>query len=380
MVWLRKSAASGYIPAQIWLADHLAPPGSVRPTQGELEEAMYWYQKAADQGDGNALYRLGTFYNEGRGVPKDAATAFSFYLKAAQKGEEYAMRALTSHYYNGIGTPKDLTQYFHWQKRLAEIEDLSGYYGPRFFRDRLRLAAAYYQGIGVEKNLAEAARWTKKAAESGDADAMLQMGNLLAKGEGVAKDMRTAARYRSQAIVRLQAEVEEGIDGSVAALTLGKIYLEGDFVKKEPIRAVYYFSKSDDLSMRNNRQGLRPVAQFQLARLYERGEGVPKDMNHAAALMNAAANDIPQASDALKEAAYLAFPNPKADPIYIGAWVRPKAEQGDNEAQYQLSLAYFAGTEIPQNLEAASGWMKLSAANGNVSAKAALMKQRKAGK
>ncbi len=41
----------------------------------QLKFSMYWYKKSAKQGDSNAQYKLGCFYEDGLGVNKDLVLA-----------------------------------------------------------------------------------------------------------------------------------------------------------------------------------------------------------------------------------------------------------------------------------------------------------------
>jgi hypothetical protein len=57
------------------------------------DEAFKWYKKAADQGYAPAQYNLGVFYDEGRGVPQNHASAyFWLHLAAASGKKDYAAR------------------------------------------------------------------------------------------------------------------------------------------------------------------------------------------------------------------------------------------------------------------------------------------------
>ena len=50
---------------------------------GKLPEAVTLYQKAADQANAEAQFRLGLCYAKGEGVPKDRKEAFDLYKVAA---------------------------------------------------------------------------------------------------------------------------------------------------------------------------------------------------------------------------------------------------------------------------------------------------------
>ena len=57
-------------------------------------QAVYWYRKAADQGDEDGQYGLGLMYEDGKGVAKDYKQAVYWYRKAADQGHEDAKQAL----------------------------------------------------------------------------------------------------------------------------------------------------------------------------------------------------------------------------------------------------------------------------------------------
>lgn len=58
------------------------------------EQAVFWYQKAAEQGHAQAQNSLGFMYHTGQGVPRDYAQARFWFLKAAKQGDAEAKRNL----------------------------------------------------------------------------------------------------------------------------------------------------------------------------------------------------------------------------------------------------------------------------------------------
>jgi TPR repeat protein len=56
-------------------------------------EGVKWLRKAADQGDADAQYLMGTKYTLDRGVARSDTEAAKWYKKAADQGHEKAMRA-----------------------------------------------------------------------------------------------------------------------------------------------------------------------------------------------------------------------------------------------------------------------------------------------
>lgn len=62
--------------------------------QGDFSDAVFWFQKAAEQDFAPSKYRLGWCYEYGQGVAKDKNKARSLYEQAAEQGHEDAKKAL----------------------------------------------------------------------------------------------------------------------------------------------------------------------------------------------------------------------------------------------------------------------------------------------
>ena len=87
------------------------------------KEVVEWHQKAAEQGDAYAQWRLGRMYQNGRGVAKDEKKACEWYQKAAEQGHATAQENLGSMYANGRGVAKDDTKACEWYQKAAEQGD-----------------------------------------------------------------------------------------------------------------------------------------------------------------------------------------------------------------------------------------------------------------
>ena len=61
-------------------------------TSKDAEQAVYWYTKAAEQGNTKAQYQLGHMYSEGRGALKDSVLAYVWWNIAASQYEHDAAR------------------------------------------------------------------------------------------------------------------------------------------------------------------------------------------------------------------------------------------------------------------------------------------------
>jgi tRNA A-37 threonylcarbamoyl transferase component Bud32 len=105
----------------------------------------------------------------------------------------------------------------------------------------------------------------RQAADLGDANAMQELGESYANGEGVSKDDLEALRWFLRAA---------GGGNTTAMLTLGGLYLFGsDAVPQSDDDAVRWFQKAADLK--------NPAGLYDLAGLYEKGQGVPRSMEKA---------------------------------------------------------------------------------------------------
>jgi tRNA A-37 threonylcarbamoyl transferase component Bud32 len=105
----------------------------------------------------------------------------------------------------------------------------------------------------------------RQAADLGDANAMQELGESYANGEGVSKDDLEALRWFLRAA---------GGGNTAAMLTLGGLYLFGsDAVPQSDDDAVRWFQKAADLK--------NPAGLYDLAGLYEKGQGVPRSMEKA---------------------------------------------------------------------------------------------------
>lgn len=81
--WMGRAAAHGEPFLQCWLGDFYR-------MSGRNEEALHWYGQAAGQDDKEGLFKLGTMYEEGNGVPRDIDAAAFWYRKAAGRGHAEA--------------------------------------------------------------------------------------------------------------------------------------------------------------------------------------------------------------------------------------------------------------------------------------------------
>lgn len=168
---LRRSADAGYAPAQALLA-------YVLDYSEYDEEAVAYYRKAADQGNADGQFGLGTMLSTGEGTKKDLVEARRWITLAAGQGHQRAINAMAQAYLSGqLGVAENERQGADALKwvRLAAGND----YLPAVDA----LAQAYRNGgLGLAADAAAAAQWQAKANELRNIKAV--------KGKGKKKEIK----------------------------------------------------------------------------------------------------------------------------------------------------------------------------------------------
>lgn len=111
---LLKQATKGDIDSQITVA-HYYFTGQYGFEEDE-HKAHEWYSKAAKQGSGDAMSKIGELYQYGFGVEKDNAKAKSWFLKGADKGSAQAQ----FQYANSLKQQGDYRQAYQYYYLAAE--------------------------------------------------------------------------------------------------------------------------------------------------------------------------------------------------------------------------------------------------------------------
>lgn len=103
----------------------------IQPLQAKdwPKEPLADVQQAAERGDADAQFSLGFRYDNGLGVPQDAAQAVVWYRKAAEQGNAGAQFALGAMYATGQGTPQDYQQAYAWSS-VADLGHMNRSYRP----------------------------------------------------------------------------------------------------------------------------------------------------------------------------------------------------------------------------------------------------------
>ncbi len=180
--WFRNAAQAGDATAQLNLAA-LYHRGEGLPKDDA--QAVYWLTKAADQGLLPAIIEL-AYWNlqPEHGVNVDAAIAW--YKKAADQGEASAQAILGDIFVEQKFGRLDYTQAVNWYRKAADQGQATGQFG---------LGARYLLGQGVPQDLEEARRWLTPAANQGHPYAEFLLATMLQAGQGGPADAATAQKY-----------------------------------------------------------------------------------------------------------------------------------------------------------------------------------------
>ena len=252
--YIVKSANAGYSRAEAAVAsliDHGATPAGLT---GDEPSALAWMTKAANQGDAEAQYQLGMYYESGRYADRDLAQAVTWYGKAADGGNIRATLALADLYMDGDQVQRDTDRALDLYHRAADADSEEA---------EVALGAAYYDGKVTAKDYGKAAKYYEMATHHCNHAAQFRLGFLYQTGQGVSHDDAKAADLYDRS-AKWQ---------SSAAYNLGLMYEKGQGVPQDYGKAAENF----ELGVKKG----DPSSAGELAKLYDSGQGVAKDTARA---------------------------------------------------------------------------------------------------
>jgi len=187
LFWYQRAAEQGEIGAaysigQMYL-DGVAP-GSPEPSQ-----AAHWFLVAAKGGDVEAAFKVGSFYEKGYGVPQDSAEAARWYGVAAQQGWQPAELSLGELYETGRGVPKNAQEAVRWYSKIADKYGDAAYrYASLITQRRVESEG----GVDAQRLYRRAAALYKRDVNAGDGAAAQKLGHMYELGIGVPRSLADA--------------------------------------------------------------------------------------------------------------------------------------------------------------------------------------------
>ncbi|KAF9976052.1 hypothetical protein BGZ73_009211 [Actinomortierella ambigua] len=144
-----------------------------------LEDAFFWYLRAARQKHPKAQYRLGEIYLRGSSTtPKSYAVAALWIHRAALLGLADAQFSLALIYVRGHGVEKSDIVATDWCQQAAQQGHCLA---------QQLLADMFRKGQGFVRSYPDAVAWYTKAAEQGDPNAQFKLGMMIKNGQGVSE-------------------------------------------------------------------------------------------------------------------------------------------------------------------------------------------------
>ncbi len=164
---LEDVVAGGDPLAVMWLArvhstGRMGFPRDEERARDLAESVIREVQRAAESGVLEAVFLMGTAYDEGLGKPVDPVMAASWHRRAAQRGHVLGAHVLGNAYSSGRGVEEDPALAVEWWTVAAEEGDAI---------PQLRLGEAYEAGRGVARDMERAREWYERAAAAGNRQA-----------------------------------------------------------------------------------------------------------------------------------------------------------------------------------------------------------------
>ena len=186
---------------------------------------ILWLKRSANQDYMEAQFALGKIYQFGKpGVPPDFLQAEYWYEKAAQKGDKQALQYLdflrNRPAYKVESQPTIEEKWdMQWIAKTASYGDV---------QSQFELAKLYAEGKKMQMDYTQAAKWYEQAALQGHIEAMCALGTLYADGKGVPSDAQKAVFWYNQAALR---------DYIPAQQKLCELYLDKAEIVFNPVKA-----------------------------------------------------------------------------------------------------------------------------------------------
>lgn len=235
------------------------------------------------------------------------------------------------------------------------------------------LAWAYYRGEGVKKNNKKAYKYMQKAAQTGDENAAVMQGVMLAHGKGVRQNLPLACAIFTELVQNnnphamfqlylLAAkdnctvppeEKQRLLDTAAQRGIAPALYEKSLLSTDDPKQAFVYMEQAARLEYR--------PAQYALARMYETGNGTETNPAKAFDYMLLAAKQKLQEAQWQTAQWYEAGYGVKKSLPLAFHWTRNAAKNGVKEAQKRLAQMYRNGTGTVVNVGQARKWEKKAA-------------------
>lgn len=285
---LREMAEESVATMEYEVASHFSDKKS---DDWDVEEAIPWFELAAERGRVWAMLKLAYIYNDPDSGVKDDEKAFTWFKKASETGEHHlGLINAGICYLHGIGTEKDpeaAQELFEKAKDLSfecyqatlgnapdkimTIEEILKWHKDSIKGSKADPHAVYQMGMryqggwGVKQSDRRAFTYFLKAGEKDHADAVLELADALNYGLSRKQDFKKARSLYIKA---------DGLGSILASSRLAMMYHRGDGVDVDEDKAMEYYERAleldpeDDISQNN----LTAIFEDRLEKLLEEDE------------------------------------------------------------------------------------------------------------
>ncbi len=308
-------------------------------------KAMYWYKKAAEKDNADAMNQIAMLYGGLKGVEGiklDYAKTREWSHKAAEKGHVVAIHNLGSIYDGGVGVKKDYVKALRWYKKAAEKD----------YIDAITCIGFIYSkgGYGVDKDYSKALKWFTKAADNGGVCGMMNIARMYKMGYGVKKDYSKALEWYKKAAGKGSAYAMNGI---------ANLYYKGGYgIDQNYAKAMEWYKKAA--------ANYNIAAISNIGYMYQHGYGVKKDTSEAIKWYKKAA-EKGNTSSMIKIGNYYYYgaDGITKDDVKAIEWYEKAAKKGNTTGLYNVGKKFYKGEGVEKNFAEALKWLKQAAEKGN---------------
>lgn len=332
------------------------------------ERAVKFYNMAKENGDVEALIRLGYLYERNGNVEN----ALKYYIEAEKNGSLMAKNNIAICYMNN---PSKKDKAFEYLKEISQ-------YGHALGMSNLGLVYAYQED---HKDIIKAYKWEKMAADTGLIEALERMALMYEEGVFGEPDPEKCFEYRVKALQAKSLSLD--IDPLENLKFIADAYLNGEGVGKNEELALYYYNEGvkykqigcyrglikyymgkDDFKAFQLLEEMAPMGdsfdKIYLAQYYQYGVGTKVDSSRAIYWYN----------EALKQGDYRAYSQlgkmyelgegVETDYEKAFQYYKKAAEAEDGEGMFLLAEMYAKGLWHKTDYNLAFKWYSKSAESG----------------
>ena len=136
----------------------------------DYAEALKWYQSAASAYDPWCLNRVGEMYRDGKGTAEDIEKAAEMFRKSSHYGNTAALGNIIDLYVSGLSDDRQM-----FEEAVSEMAVIGGEGNIDACN---RMGNLYYNGTGVRRDRAKAAEWYERSVRMGDGWARSRMDSM----------------------------------------------------------------------------------------------------------------------------------------------------------------------------------------------------------